>query len=199
MFTQPTNISFTLPGWLEEYARGYRATTSLPEQMAFVVGASRKNVLEKSGGPFAAAIFNSDNGELISLGVNRVTTQGISILHAEMVAVVIAQRKLGHYDLGHDPATGYSLVTSTEPCAMCYGAIPWSGVRRVVTAARDSDARAVGFDEGPKPADWIAGLEKRGIGVVTGIEEEKAREVLRLYRQMHGKIYNARGRDNVNP
>jgi hypothetical protein len=31
-----------------------------------------------------------------------------------------------------------------------FGAIPWSGVQRVIAGARDSDARSIGFDEGPE-------------------------------------------------
>jgi hypothetical protein len=33
---------------------------------------------------------------------------------------------------------------------MCFGAIPWSGRRRLVSGARSSDAEDIGFDEGPK-------------------------------------------------
>jgi tRNA(Arg) A34 adenosine deaminase TadA len=115
----------------------------------------------------------------------------MSFLHAEIVALAVAQRKLGCYDLGEVSATGYELVSSTEPCAMCLGAIPWSGVRRVVTAARDEDARAIGFDEGAKPENWIQSLNSRGINVIADIEREAARSILQLYSVQEGHIYNA--------
>jgi len=160
--------------------------------MELVIAASRRNVEEKTGGPFAAAIFESESGELVSLGVNLVTTQRLSILHAEMVAVTVAQKKLNTYDLGGESMPSHELVTSTEPCAMCFGAIPWSGVRRVITAALDRDARNIGFDEGPKPENWEKSLKERGIAVVSNVERDAARSVLEFYLKDSGHIYNSR-------
>lgn len=39
---------------------------------------------------------------------------------------------------------------------MCFGAVPWFGVRHLVRGARGArgeDAEAAGFDKGPKPAE----------------------------------------------
>lgn len=192
MFLQPRSISFQLPGWLNEYAQSYLASTKLSKRMEFVISASRKNVEEGTGGPFAAAIFEIDTGNLVSLGVNIVTTQQLSLLHAEIVAIAIAQTKLKTYDLGNPSLPGHELISSTEPCAMCFGAIPWSGVNRVVTAANDQDARNIGFDEGPKPANWIKSLNDRGIQVIDKFERESALTVLQLYKDSNGYIYNSR-------
>ena len=191
MFSQPGRVSFDLPDWIESFSQAYVTITDLNTRMEFVIAASRKNVEQGTGGPFAAAIFEIKTGKLISLGVNLVTTQGMSILHAEMVALAVAQRKLETYDIGSDPITPHELVTSTEPCGMCLGAIPWSGVRHVATAARDEDARSIGFDEGPKPEDWVKSLNSRGIDVSTNIERESACSVLHQYASNNGSIYNA--------
>jgi tRNA(Arg) A34 adenosine deaminase TadA len=192
MFSQPDNISFQIPDWVNEYSRTYQASNDLNERMAFVINASRKNVEQGSGGPFAAAIFENGTGELVSLGVNLVEAQQSSMLHAEMVAIAVAQAKLGAYDLGGSSSTGYELVASTEPCTMCLGGVLWSGVNRVVTAARDEDAREIGFDEGPKPDDWIKSLNDRGIEVLDDVERESARSVLQMYKNSEGHIYNSR-------
>jgi tRNA(Arg) A34 adenosine deaminase TadA len=190
MFTQPSRISFEIPPWVSELSASYRATTDPEQQMAFVLAAARKNIEQETGGPFAAAIFDAENGDLVSLGVNLVITQGLSALHAEMVAIALAQRKLGTYDLseGQHPLR---LVSSTEPCAMCLGAIPWSGVHELHTGARDEDARAIGFDEGAKPQDWTRALKERGIKVQTEILRQDAGEVLKHYQETTGTIYNA--------
>jgi len=74
---------------------------------------------------------------------------------------------------------------------MCLGAIPWSGVRRVVCGATGEDACAIGFDEGAKPADWVGELRKRGITVVRGVLQTEAQAVLRQYIERGGVIYNA--------
>ena len=192
MFSQPLSISFQLPDWLNNFSQSYQATTDLNQQMKFVISAARKNVEQETGGPFAAAIFEIETGNLVSLGINLVTTQQLSILHAEMVAITVAQTKLKTYDLGETSLPELELVTSTEPCAMCFGAIPWSGIARVVTAAKGEDAQSIGFDEGPKPDNWIKSLTDRGIQVIDNIESDAARAVLKQYKESSGHIYNSR-------
>ena len=189
MFTQPTQLCIDLPDWVNEFAARYQASEEPMQQMKFVLAAARENIERGTGGPFAAAIFDATGGELIALGLNLVTTQGLSALHAEMVAIALAQRKLGTYDLSEQERT-LRLVSSTEPCAMCLGAIPWSGIRQLHCGARDEDARAIGFDEGAKPQDWQGSLLERGIQVDTDILRTEAVEVLRAYAATGGSIYN---------
>lgn len=197
MFSQPLSLHFDIPDWINSYAREASALPTTEARMNFVVEAARRNIAHGTGGPFAAAIFESGSGALVALGVNLVTSQNASILHAEMVAIALAQQKLGVYDLGAPGLPAMELVTSCEPCAMCLGAIPWSGVRRVITGATDADARAIGFDEGHKVADWQDGLRARSINVHTEVERESARAVLEAYREGGGRIYNARGPEIV--
>ena len=73
---------------------------------------------------------------------------------------------------------------------MCMGAIPWSGVHRIVVAARDEDVRAIGFDEGVKPIDWIDVYRRRGIDVTRDVLRDDAVAVLRAYAQGGGLLYN---------
>ena len=105
---------------------------------------------------------------------------------------MISQQVVGHFDLGGEGLPPYELVASTEPCAMCFGAIPWSGVRRLVCGAREEDARCIGFDDGPKTSDWVAALEQRGISVARDVYRDEAAAVLRYYVESGGMIYNAR-------
>ena len=192
MIKQPDKIQFSLPEWLSQFLQEREAINGIEDRMSFVIEAARRNIVEKTGGPFAAAIFEIGSGKLVSLGVNLVTTQGSSTLHAEMVAIMVAQKILGTYDLDSAGMTKHELVTSAEPCAMCFGAIPWSGVRRVVTAARDADARSIGFDEGPKVNDWQTALLDRQIEVICDVRRDEARQVLNEYSQSGGRIYNSR-------
>ncbi len=73
---------------------------------------------------------------------------------------------------------------------MCFGAIPWSGVRRLVCGARDEDARAIGFDEGPKLSDWVTALKDRDITVLRDVLRDEATAVLQEYIASGGIIYN---------
>ena len=91
--------------------------------MRFVIELARQNIEHRTGGPFGAAIFETTSGKLLAPGVNLVEPAHCSIAHAEMVAIALAQQTRGSYDLGRE-GTICELVTSTEPCAMCLGAIP---------------------------------------------------------------------------
>ena len=153
--------------------------------MLLVIELSRQNIEHKTGGPFAAAVFDQ-HGKLIAPGVNMVTSANCSILHAEMVAIALAQKVLGRFDMSDGGREKFDLVSTTEPCAMCLGAVPWSGVSRLICAARDEDARRIGFDEGSKPANWIAEFEKRRITVLRDILRQEAVMVLEMYQSFSG-------------
>ncbi len=184
---------FALPEWIDKIASPpEQVYPSLEERMHFVIALAQSNVQHGTGGPFGAAVFDLEKHTLLAPGVNLVVSANSSMLHAEVVAITIAQQVVQSYDLGKQGFPPYELVTSTEPCAMCMGSVPWSGVRRLVCGARDEDARRVGFDEGPKPADWVHELTLRGIAVVRDVCRQDAVAVLDGYAQEGGVIYNAR-------
>ena len=186
-------MALRLPAWVEESLAGEdRTYPAVEDRMRLVVGLARENVRRGTGGPFGAAIFERETGRLLAPGVNLVIASCCSVFHAEMVAIMIAQKIFGNFDLGEASAPAYELVTSTEPCAMCLGATPWSGVRGLVCGARDEDASAVGFDEGSKPLEWVSALEERGITVTRDVLREEAAGVLREYAATGGEIYNSR-------
>lgn len=189
-------IVLELPQWLKELADEHQSQTfdSIEARMRFAIDLARLNIEHRTGGPFGAAIFESDSGKLLAPGVNLVEPAHCSIAHAEMVAIALAQQTIGSYDLGQGEVT-CELVTSTEPCAMCLGAIPWSGVRRVICGARGQDACAIGFDEGAKPVDWVGELTHRGIEVTREVLRDEAQAVLNHYHATGGLIYNSRDED----
>lgn len=191
-----SSLILTLPVWIEPFVRRYTFPLTSPEaRMRFVIALALENIKRKSGGPFAAALFNSETGDLMAAGVNRVVPLNCSLAHAEMMAIGLAQQQLGTYDLGGPGQPPVELVTSTEPCAMCLGAIPWSGLRKVTCGATDADARSAGFDEGAKPQNWVEGLEQKGIAVVTGVCAREAAAVFKVYKEAGGAIYNGRSVD----
>jgi len=179
-----------LPDWVQHrLPEQDRVFGTEEERMRFVIALSSMNVQNGTGGPFAAAVFSGD-GRLVAPGVNLVLSLNCSIVHAEIVALALAQQVLGRYGLSDGGRERYELVTATEPCAMCFGAIPWAGVSRVLCGARDEDARAVGFDEGAKPPDWAAALRERGITVKRDVLRDEAVAVLKQYQEAGGPIYN---------
>lgn len=184
-----SEIRLQLPDWVDELIPDpQRLFPTVEERMELAVALARRNI-ESGGGPFGAAVFDLESGRLIAPGVNLVMPGHCSSAHAEIVALSLAQQHLGLHQLGQEGGR-FELVSSTEPCAMCLGAVPWSGIVRLVCGARDEDARAVGFDEGDKPADWPNLLHRRGIEVLRDVCRLDAAAVLRAYVEQGGALYN---------
>ena len=185
-----------VPGWTQTFlADAARSYPTAEDRMRLVIRLAQLNIEHQTGGPFGAGIFDSGTGRLIAAGVNLVESANCSIAHAEMVAIAFAQQILGSYDLAAQPSTVCELVSSTEPCAMCLGAIPWSGVQSLICGARDEDARQIGFDEGAKPDHWVESLEHRGIRVQRDVLRQEAKAVLLDYQKRGGLIYNAHNKE----
>jgi tRNA(Arg) A34 adenosine deaminase TadA len=180
-----------VPGWLVPLLDAPPVLPRRPDRMRLAVDLARENVHRGSGGPFGALVVASETGQVVSAGVNLVVASHNSTAHAEMLALQLAEASLRTYDLGSAPGGPYELVTSVEPCVMCLGAVLWSGVTTLVCGARDEDAHAIGFDEGPKPVHWVDRLGGRGIGVVLDLLREESAAVLAEYRAGGGEVYNA--------
>lgn len=85
------------------------------------------------------AVVVDESGEVIGRGHNERETTGDPTAHAEVVAIRAAARYVGEWRL-----TGCTLVVTLEPCTMCAGAIVLSRLERLVFAAYDEKAGAVG-------------------------------------------------------
>ena len=183
------SIGLQLPAWVNGFITKQTYDFSqTQERMRLAVDLSRENFLRGTGGPFGAAIFEYPEHRLISVGVNVVVPQHTSLAHAEILALLLAQEALQTHDLGKKPL---ELVTSSQPCLQCYGAIFWSGLSRVVTGARAQDVEALaGFDEGPLPRDWEGEWAKRGITLESDILRGQACSVLEAYQASGAPIYN---------
>jgi tRNA(Arg) A34 adenosine deaminase TadA len=185
---EPTRLLLELPAWVSDVApRGiYPAEEA---RMAIAVALARHNVTTRNGGPFGAAVFEQKSGRLVAAGVNLVLPMRNSILHAEIVAIMVAEMNVGTHTLSGEDGVTHELVTSCEPCAMCLGAVHWSGVRRLVTGATREDVEAIQFDEGPVFPESYQYLERRGLEIRREVLRAEAREVLQLYAATSGEMY----------
>jgi tRNA(Arg) A34 adenosine deaminase TadA len=190
-----TEFTLSLPPWLVDLLPGLpRVLATADERMALVNSLADQNFREGNGGPFAAIVVDSVSGELVSVGVNVVLSSGVAGAHAEVMALGLAQRATGSWDLGADPARPLELVVNWRPCVMCYGATMWSGVRALTVAGSGAELEALtGFDEGPMREDWAEQFEARGITVTQGIGRDEALRVFRDYGAADVLVYNARG------
>lgn len=182
----------SLPAWVSESVDFTQPYVTDEERMRLAIRLARENVERGTGGPFGAAVFERESGLLVSVGVNSVVRLNNCTLHAEMVAFQLAQKRVVSFTLAGDgsPAQSHDLFTSCAPCAMCLGAALWSGVSRLVYAAGREDAERIDFDEGPVFAESYAYLEARGVEIVRELLRAEACEVLQLYRERGGEVYN---------
>lgn len=188
------SVEIALPDWAVAANKELPdCIVSLEERMRVVISFSRQNMENETGGPFAAGIFEKKTGKVVVVGVNRVVPLNISSAHAEIVTISLAQQILKTFDLGGPEMPEYQLVVNGRPCAMCFGSIPWSGVRSVVVGASGEQIeKLTGFDEGPIHPNWQAELEKRGIEVIEDVLAEEACEVFKDFGDSDQPVYNGR-------
>jgi tRNA(Arg) A34 adenosine deaminase TadA len=83
--------------------------------------------------PFGSLIVNERGETVVAARNNAVRPKGDPTQHAEMLACAQAARLMTEAELAK-----CTLYTSTEPCAMCAGAIYWTGIGRVVFALAET-------------------------------------------------------------
>jgi tRNA(adenine34) deaminase len=127
-----------------------------------------KVAADKGDVPVGAIVVN-EAGEILGTGQNLREQNNDPTAHAEIVALRNASEKFGSWRL--DDLT---IVVTLEPCAMCAGAILQSRIKRLVFAAWDEKAGAVGsvMDVIRDPR----ALTK--VEVITGIMEKECSDVL---------------------
>ncbi len=79
------------------------------------------------------------DGRVVGRGANARESAHDPTAHAELLAIQDAARALGRWRL-----TGVTLYVTLEPCAMCAGAMVLARIDRLVFAASDPKAGAVG-------------------------------------------------------
>ncbi|VDM60220.1 unnamed protein product [Angiostrongylus costaricensis] len=94
------------------------------------------------GGPFGAVVVL--DGNVVATGHNMVFATNDPTMHAEVVAIRNACKKVGNYDL-----SGCTLYTSCYPCPMCMGACLWARLSAIYYCATDAEATTAGFDDKP--------------------------------------------------
>ncbi len=117
------------------------------------------NVKSGNGGPFGAVIVK--NGEVISTGVNRVTSTNDPTAHAEVIAIREACKKLDSFQL-----EGCEIYASCEPCPMCLGAIYWARPDKIYFTGTKKDAADIDFDDSFIYNEMNVPFEERSIKTI---------------------------------
>lgn len=117
--------------------------------------------------PIGAVIVR--DGEIISRGYNKRETKKNALLHAEIIAIDRACKKLGGWRL-----PGCELYVTLEPCPMCSGAIINSRIEKVYFGAYDKKAGCCG-----SAADlFVKGMFNHTPEISGGIMEDECSSLL---------------------
>ena len=111
--------------------------TPYDDAMRAALGEARA-ALDSADVPIGAVVLDA-TGSVIGRGRNVRERDSDPTGHAEMLAIREAAASVGEWRL-----TGCTLVVTLEPCTMCAGAIVLARLDRLVFAAYDDKAGAVG-------------------------------------------------------
>jgi guanine deaminase len=107
--------------------------------MRMAIAKARKG-LALGQSPFGACIVR--DRDVLACEHNVVWHTTDATAHAEVTAIRAACKHVNDIKL-----TGATLYSTTEPCPMCFAAIHWAGIAKIVYAASIADAARAGFSE----------------------------------------------------
>lgn len=115
--------------------------------------------------PIGAVIVHK--GDIIARGYNKRETKKNALLHAEVVAIDKACKKLGGWRLPE-----CEMYVTLEPCPMCMGAIISARIDKLFYGAPDEKSGAC------KSVCDISGILPHKVEVTGGVMEEECKKLL---------------------
>lgn len=116
--------------------------------------------------PFGALLVQ--DGRIVLTAENTVHTERDPTRHAELNLVSAGARTLGL-----DALVTCTLYTSTEPCAMCSGAIYWAGISGVVYGCSEARLGQLAGDDFLMPCRTVFARGRRMMTIVGPVLEEE--------------------------
>ena len=151
--------------------------------MQLALERARKTMNENIGGPFGAAVIDS-NGNILSVSSNSVLRDNDPTAHAEVNAIREACRVIGNYDL-----SDCVLYTTAYPCPMCLSAIIWANIKKVYFGCTPKDAENIGFRD-----DFIyrfieSKCQDENILDIKELNRDECLQLFNEYQQKNKTIY----------
>ncbi len=111
-----------------------------PLYMHKAIDHTRLHIAKNEGGPFGACIVKNDR--VITINHNTVLKEGDATCHAEINAIRAASALFKTHDLSQ-----CEIYSTTEPCPMCFSAIHWANISKIIYGTSIQDVQALGFKE----------------------------------------------------
>jgi len=128
--------------------------------------------------PFGAVIVK--NSRVLIRGHNQVWMDNDITAHGEVVAIRKANKKLGKIKLD-----GCTIYSTTEPCPMCFSAIHWAGIDRIVYGASIKDVKKLGFGELTISNTKMKTLGNSKVKITGGVLAKECREQLKRWKKLN--------------
>lgn len=132
--------------------------------------------------PFGAVIVC--DGKLLATAHNQVWLNCDATAHAEVNAIRSACETVGQPLLA-----GATIYSTTEPCPMCFTAIHWARIKRIVYGCSIEDAASFGFNELPVSNQHLKEAGQSDVEIVPGICREECLALFKRWQQEHGNAY----------
>ncbi|RJP29222.1 MAG: nucleoside deaminase [Candidatus Omnitrophota bacterium] len=150
--------------------------------MRIAIAEAKKNLKSLNGGPFGACIVK---GKMVLAAANNTVLKNDATCHAEINAIREASSKIGSYDL-----KGCVIYSTTEPCPMCFSAIHWARINKIVFGTGIKDAIKVGFNELKISSLSMKRLGSSKIDIVSSFLYEECLELFKEWVILPGsRIY----------
>jgi tRNA(Arg) A34 adenosine deaminase TadA len=147
----------------------------------------------RAGGdhPFGAILVGPDGAILKEQGNGYSAEGGDMTAHAERLLATWASKTWGSKSDGAAFLAGCTLYSSAEPCAMCSGAIYWSGIGRLVYGQSEHDLKAAtgAHEENPTldlPCRTVFAAGQRHVEVIGPLLEEESAALQRDFWKERG-------------
>ena len=130
--------------------------------------------------PYGAIIVR-DN-EIIGRSDTNTPVSKTDFSHAELRAIEDAMKHLGGH-LCAEKGQGATIYSSCEPCAMCMGAILYTGIERLVYGATLEDSKECVNDILAHCEDISKACSNRKIEIVPEFQRDEAVKVLKYWKE----------------
>jgi tRNA(Arg) A34 adenosine deaminase TadA len=139
-----------------------------------------ENLPAMDGGPFGACLVRGD--EVLAVAHNTVLQDRDPTCHAEITAIRLAARKLQSYDL-----SGCEIYSTTEPCPMCFAAIHWARIGRLIYGTTIIEVARLGFNELTIGSRQMQALGRSPVAIYPGFLADECRQLLTEWARTPGR------------
>ncbi len=149
--------------------------------MRLAIDTARKGVTAGQT-PFGAVI--TKNGKVVAEAHNSVWKTTDPTAHAEINAIRLACKKLGTINLD-----GCVIYSTTEPCPLCFSAIHWARISKIVYGAEIADAKKAGFNELILSNRVMKKLGKSRVAIKGRVLKKENQALFEYWKKVNWKPY----------